>query len=54
MKPATALGAGAVALAALGILMIGLGGARAGIAPPAITGVGFLVIAGVFLTLRKH
>ena len=52
MKRSAALGAGAATLAVLGILMIGLG-ARTGIAPPAVTGMGFLVIAGVFLALRK-
>ena len=52
MKRSVLLAASAAVLALLGATMIGLG-ARAGIAPPTVTGIGFLVIAATFLALRK-
>lgn len=42
----------AVILAALGIYMIYLG-QKAGIQPPTITGIGFIVIAAIFLLPNK-
>ncbi len=53
MKRSTLLTASAAALTVLGILMIGLG-ARAGLAPPAITGIGFLVTAAALFALRRE
>ena len=51
MKKNTILVGGAVLLIILGIYMIFLG-SKAGILPPTITGVGFIVIAGVLVGIR--
>jgi len=53
MKRPTLLAASAAVLALLGITLIGLG-ARAGIAPPTVTGIGFLVIAATLFALRRE
>ena len=42
----------AVVLAALGVYMIYLG-QKAGIQPPTVTGIGFIVIAAIFLLPNK-
>ena len=43
----------AVVLVLLGITMLGIG-IQAGILAPPVTGVGFLLIAGVFFRMRKE
>ena len=49
----TLLTISAVVLVLLGITMLGIG-IQAGILAPPVTGVGFLLIAGVFFRMRKE